>query len=187
MNNIITLDVGGKIFRCNKDLLIMKSQYFEDFFADNKDLPSEPLFIDRSPHIFKHILAFIRDDRYKIQDELENNYLHELDYFGITRKQNNLLDAIAINILITSGVGFHKNYLFYKKVFINMNNVQEILYNYCDEDHLIIKFYINKECCFSISINEKLLKFYRDIKDYHQSSDQIAELLIKFILLKFKY
>jgi hypothetical protein len=81
--NIIKLDVGGKLFKIGKDLLLSKSKYFEDLFEDTtvSELDSsEEIYVDRSPHIFKHVLAYIRDSTYKYPEK----YLNELDYFGVS-------------------------------------------------------------------------------------------------------
>ena len=81
--NIITLDVGGKIFKIRKDLLILKSEYFNCLFLDNPELDKlDSIYIDRSPHIFKHILAYIRDQSYPYPEK----YKSELDYFLINKE-----------------------------------------------------------------------------------------------------
>lgn len=80
--NILTLDVGGKIFKIKKDLLLSKSKYFESLFKDTniEELSqTEIIYVDRSPHIFKHVLAYIRDPTYQYPEK----YLSELDYLDI--------------------------------------------------------------------------------------------------------
>ena len=76
-SEIIKLDVGGKIFKIKKDLLIMKSEFFENLFNDNIINSDEEIFIDRCPHIFKHVLGIIRNSNYQFPTE----YKDELDYF----------------------------------------------------------------------------------------------------------
>ncbi len=91
--NIITLDVGGKFFKCNKDLLISRCKYFEDLFAvydeikDGEMNTNEIIFIDRSPHIFKHILALIRDSRY----QYPKKYNEELYYFLMKKRKKRII------------------------------------------------------------------------------------------------
>lgn len=81
--DIITLDVGGKKFKCSKHLLISRCKYFEDLFSEYDD--KKEIYIDRSPHIFKHILALIRDHRY----QYPKKYNEELYYF-LMKKKNTL-------------------------------------------------------------------------------------------------
>ncbi len=68
MENIITLNVGGKQFQTDKAIL-MKSPYIANL------LEGTELFIDRSPSVFKHVLEYLRDSSYlypiKYQKELE--------------------------------------------------------------------------------------------------------------------
>lgn len=80
--DIITLDVGGKKFKCSKNLLISRCKYFEDFFSEYDD--KKKIYIDRSPHIFKHVLALIRDHRY----QYPKKYNEELYYFLMKKKNS---------------------------------------------------------------------------------------------------
>ena len=88
--SIISLDVGGKIFKCNKDLLISRCKYFEDLFSEYSHLTennNEIIYIDRSPHIFKHILALIRDSRY----QYPKKYKEELTYFLMKKRKKRII------------------------------------------------------------------------------------------------
>jgi hypothetical protein len=73
---IVTLDVGGKVFKTNKSTL-MKSEYFNNLFNDTKIDYSNPIFLDRSYSSFKHILHFLRDNTYKFPAQYES----ELKYY----------------------------------------------------------------------------------------------------------
>lgn len=99
--SIISLDVGGKIFKCNKDLLISRCKYFEDLFSEyshltenNNENNNEIIYIDRSPHIFKHILALIRDSRY----QYPKKYKEELTYFLMKRRKKRISKRINSQI-----------------------------------------------------------------------------------------
>lgn len=73
---IITLDVGGTIFKINQKHLL-KSEFFQNLFEDCSY--GEPIFIDRCPHIFKHVLGYLRDNTYPYP----KRYSFELDFFLI--------------------------------------------------------------------------------------------------------
>ena len=88
--NIITLDVGGRIFKTTRNTLIGGSEYFRDLFEDSHN-NNEPLFIDRSYDAFEHVLNLLRNPTYKFPDQ----YLEELKYFGI--KSNKVESTIENN------------------------------------------------------------------------------------------
>lgn len=102
MSEILTLDVGGVIFKINKELLLKKSEYFKSLFEDNSNLVSEKvIYVDRSPHIFKHVLSFIRDSTY----DYPIKYISELKYFLVDfdpnlmkKDENEILLEIRDNI-----------------------------------------------------------------------------------------
>jgi len=76
MSDIVTLDVGGQIFRTDKKTL-MPSAYFRSLF-DRWDT-TEVHFIDRDSENFRQILALLRDPNHTISE----NMLYELQYYGI--------------------------------------------------------------------------------------------------------
>jgi hypothetical protein len=73
----ITLNVQGQIFQIDYDTII-KIPYFNELF-DACGIPTEAIFIDRQPHIFKHILALMDNNLYPYPKK----YRDELDYFAI--------------------------------------------------------------------------------------------------------
>ena len=91
--NIITLDVGGRIFKTTRQTLIGGSEYFRDLFEDSHN-NNEPLFINRSYEAFEHVLNLLRNPTYKFPDQ----YLEELKYFGIayTNSKKNQTNIIKI-------------------------------------------------------------------------------------------
>ena len=106
----IKINVGGTIFETTQDTL-KKSTYFNSFL--NRWLEKETIpFIDRSPHIFKHVLSLLRDPEYLYP----KNYISELDFYGITEKNINdygckieMLGSIVGGILAGSGSKIFEN------------------------------------------------------------------------------
>ena len=73
----ITLDVQGQIFKTKYEN-ILKIPYFKNMF-ETCGQPSETIFVDRPPHIFKHVLSLMVDDFYPYPEK----YKFELDFYGI--------------------------------------------------------------------------------------------------------
>lgn len=67
--------MGGKVFAIGIECLV-KSQYFFNMFS-HLPYDGSTIFVDRSPHIFKHILSALRDRTYPYPKK----YVAELDYF----------------------------------------------------------------------------------------------------------
>jgi hypothetical protein len=76
MSDRITLNVGGRLFITAKDIL-NKAEYFKSLL--NRWNNEDEIFIDRSPHIFKHVLSLLRNSNYKYPEK----YLDELEFYGI--------------------------------------------------------------------------------------------------------
>ncbi len=74
----IRLNVGGKIFETTKDVLF-KINYFKYMLEDTNIDVNNEIFINRSGHIFKHIMALAIDDNYKYPYK----YKEELDFYDI--------------------------------------------------------------------------------------------------------
>ena len=83
----IKINIGGQIFETTFDT-ITKIPYFRDMFEACGEAPNETLFVNRPPHIFKHILAFIIDPLYPFPKK----YTFELDFYGIDYKNINLYE-----------------------------------------------------------------------------------------------
>jgi hypothetical protein len=78
MNNNITLDVCGHIFKTTYDTIV-KVPYFKNMFDGCDDIPIEPVFVNRSPKIFEHVLAVVIDPLYPYPKKYE----FELDFYGV--------------------------------------------------------------------------------------------------------
>ena len=62
---IVTLDVGGEFFKTYRSTL-EKSPYFYAMFNTWNQVkkPDQPIFIDRNPRRFRHILNLLRNSKY---------------------------------------------------------------------------------------------------------------------------
>lgn len=83
-STLITLDVGGTLFKTYQSTLL-KSEYFRTMFEFNKEFPN-PIFIDCDPRGFKHILEYLRFGNYQIPPK----YSYLLAYFMIDESVCNL-------------------------------------------------------------------------------------------------
>lgn len=79
---IIKLDVGGKIFPTKKSTIdkapVLKMMVDRDF----KD-EMTPVFIDADPHIFRHVLNYLRDQNYIIPEPSAENIYNMINFFGL--------------------------------------------------------------------------------------------------------
>ena len=76
MSQRIKLNVGGQFFETTTQTL-KQAAYFEALL--NRWHDQEEIFIDRSPHIFKHVLSLLRDPTYAYPAK----YASELNFYGI--------------------------------------------------------------------------------------------------------
>ena len=83
----IKINVQGTIFETTIDTL-KNINYFKYMIeATNYDF-AEPLFVNRSAHIFKHVLAFATDPTYTYPLK----YKGELDFYDMVYNVNDLYD-----------------------------------------------------------------------------------------------
>jgi hypothetical protein len=71
----ITLNVSGKIFQVSRETLC-KSELFDNMLTDC-EIDSEIIMMNRSAKLFKHVYAFLLDDKYPYP----RKYYSELDYY----------------------------------------------------------------------------------------------------------
>lgn len=101
--SIIILDVGGSLFKTTKETLC-KSAYFETLLSENwEGSNSEPIFIDQSPKLFKHVLCFLRDPKYRYPTK----YQYLLDFYLIKYTPENLYDESESIIEILKIVNYN--------------------------------------------------------------------------------
>ena len=70
----ITVDVCGHIFKVKYDIII-KIPYFKNMFDGCGSVPTETIFIDRSPHIFNHVLGLVIDELYPYPKSMHLNWI----------------------------------------------------------------------------------------------------------------
>ncbi len=75
----IKINVCGKIFETYKETLL-KSDYLKHMMADCDD--SSQIFINRSPSVFKHVLAYLIDDAYPYPKIYESELKFYLINYG---------------------------------------------------------------------------------------------------------
>ena len=83
----VTLNVSGQHFEVNKSTL-WKIPYFHDMINDCGIEKDNVIFVNRSSHVFKHVLALIIDPLYPYPSK----YSYELDVYGVVYDKNKLLD-----------------------------------------------------------------------------------------------
>lgn len=86
-SGIIELNVGGKKFTTYKSTLMKyKKSMLHSMFSGKMPLVRDSkgrIFIDRSPQYFQGILRFLRGEPIPRQLLEEEQFLAELDYFGL--------------------------------------------------------------------------------------------------------
>ncbi len=88
----IKINVGGTIFETTITTL-KKINYFKYLLEDTNYDNTQIIFVDRPPHIFKHILALAIDENYNYPIKYKN----ELDFYDMlydTSKFNNDIEYL---------------------------------------------------------------------------------------------
>lgn len=88
----IKLNVGGKLFETTDDIL-RKSTYFDSLLSRWNNT-TDVIFINRSSHVFKHVLGVLIDPHYPFPKKYE----YELHYFGIAIEYEVDEDEHLLNI-----------------------------------------------------------------------------------------
>lgn len=127
-SDIVILDVGGKIFKTTVSVL-SQTDYFKNIII-NKNIDKiergETIFINDSPHIFKHILELLRCHNYPFPLE----YKYKLDYYQIdaSRIKKNKTHKLLKQINDKSDTC-----LKLMKAFMEHKNIEICEYNDCYE------------------------------------------------------
>jgi hypothetical protein len=91
---MISLDVQGQLFKTDYDTII-KIPYFKNMF-ETCGTPSETIFVNRPPHIFKHILSLMVDNFYPYPEK----YKFELDFYDIDYSNLKLYNPSPKNCIV---------------------------------------------------------------------------------------
>jgi hypothetical protein len=79
----VTLNVGGKTFVTTEKTLEKSSVLHKLVSSKSRYYP---IFIDRSPKAFTHVLDYLRDNNHKVPEE----YRYELDYYKVEYTDDNI-------------------------------------------------------------------------------------------------
>lgn len=119
----IKLNISGQHFEINKNILT-KIPYFHDMLdACNEYDLNEIIFINRSPHIFKHVLGSTIDQLYPFPLK----YAFELDFYGIQYHEVNLQDKYSQLENKIKYLEEQLNNILFKNI------VQYCIFDYCTE------------------------------------------------------
>lgn len=144
MDNIITLNVGGKKISTYKNTLF-KSEYFKSYVNRwNKD---GVIFIDQDPKLFSHVLNYLRNDEYIIPKKYKENIDKLLEYYLIpTDKNVNSKSNTLVKMYVTDNIVVNKDRYSY-------SNKNDYVFSF---DHMFKQNYYNFElidCSFDIPIS----------------------------------
>jgi hypothetical protein len=92
--SVVTLDVGGQLFRTYRSTLTHHSTFFRQVFDDSRwgsASAAGPLFVDRDPRCFDLILNHLRDPRKRVVCDDRDAVLLEFDFYGIPPPPDRLL------------------------------------------------------------------------------------------------
>lgn len=99
MDNIVTFDVGGKIFKTSRSCLQnhegthMLERLVSDTWQKDKD-HTKPIFIDRDGDTFAYVLNYLRYGRVTLPDTIpEDMFLLDLDFYGIEPTEDSVRSA----------------------------------------------------------------------------------------------
>lgn len=82
----IIIDVGGKLFQSTAKTL-SQCEYFEAFLARWQFTPDVPIFIDRDPDAFAHILSMLRNHHYKLPNTVSiAEHEEECTYYMVPKR-----------------------------------------------------------------------------------------------------
>lgn len=131
---IVKINVGGKIFETSIDTLV-KINYFKYMINDTYVDVNDVIFVDRSGHIFKHVLALARDINYKYPYV----YKDELDFYDMVYNKSQLYHDSNV-ILECVNIMEKKNMDIYK------DHIQECNDCECENDICVNNKYGNNKC-----------------------------------------
>ncbi len=83
VTDVVTLDVGGTLFKTTVSTLVEKSTYFKTMFHNMIKDTTKPIFIDRDPDLFKYILSYLRDHKYSFDMMCSPNIDREFRKYGV--------------------------------------------------------------------------------------------------------
>lgn len=79
-NVIVTLDVGGTVYRTNKETLMGESMYFNSLVEVNAPNQKE-FFIDRDGFLFRYIFLYLRTCELDIKKKYWKSVEKEAEFY----------------------------------------------------------------------------------------------------------
>jgi hypothetical protein len=102
-DEIVKLDVGGRLFKTRKSTLL-RSPYFSAMFSGSfaeKDGRARTMFLDRSAILFEEVLRILRDPSYEPSAAARS----ELAYFGLSGKPSPIKTITLDRVLVLGSGG----------------------------------------------------------------------------------
>ena len=135
--DIITLNVGGKIFQTKYNtLLSVKDTFFFKIIVSKKLDLQDPVFIDRNYKYFKYILTYLRYQKVnlsKLDTHDINELLEEANFYEI----EDLVSYIEESGKDVKFINFETNGTYSAGVMAGTNNLDDI--NNFEEDRSLMK------------------------------------------------
>lgn len=148
----IILNVSGKVFRVPHDI-ICKSQLFNGMLTDCEI--NYEIMIDRSAKLFKHVYAFLLDDKYPYP----RKYYSELDYYLVPYNIDLLYDPNTtlkneLKLMISNSseqLNIKIRNIYDRLKYCDIADVPvQCAYEYCDVSCMLpVCEYHRGTCCFT--------------------------------------
>ncbi len=169
----VKINVGGTIFETT-EITLKKINYLKYIIDDtNINLNNEILFVNRSSHIFKHVLALAIDDNYKYPSK----YKTELNFYDMCSNTTKQLNDNTKEFK-----------LFFDELTICFDSMTEYQFIYIDGSHYPMPKEPIKEIKdyekFCMKINENLIKITSLINENLKYLDKICVMFNPVIVTK---
>ncbi|ANB50980.1 hypothetical protein [Powai lake megavirus] len=134
LQNHVCINIGGKIFYVDKELILNRLDYFVLFFKYNKeyDLDYSSILIDRCYNLFEQIIRVLKN---KLSiDNISDNLHQELEFYGYKTDpdiffQSNKFGYCSINNIIYQGKNILPNIDHDSNLLNNFKNKYNIYYH----------------------------------------------------------
>lgn len=181
--NYVYVNIGGEIYYLEKNLLVIKLEYFEKFFEYNHLLEPDysSIVIDRCPGIFDDILQYLQQEKplyFKIKPNISLSLSNELDFY-----MKKPVQVLPVIFDLSGFYYYENNFISYlcEKILLSDINDNNIIFNISPK-----KFYpkIIFELDTLDNINENILHSKISSKNvYYLSYDKIHKLVYMYFIV----